>query len=72
MIKLKRLGETCKRYRRDQGVNQSFVAEETGYSLENVSAFECGRNDNCKIFLWYLLNGLTIDDIIRGEDNDDA
>lgn len=45
------------------GVYQKDVAEATGYSLENVSAFEAGRNDNLRIFLWYIQHGLNVDDL---------
>ena len=65
MIDLKRLGKACQRFRQKQGISQSTVANETGYSVENVSAFECGKNDNSKIFLWYLYHGLDTVEIIR-------
>lgn len=63
MINLKELGRRCKRFRMSHGYIQMQVAEDTGYSKENVSAFETGRNDNSRILLWYVLHGLTIDDL---------
>lgn len=43
------------------------VSKELGYSKENVSAFEHGRNDNSVILLWYLSHGLTLGQIM-GDD----
>lgn len=56
------IGEMCKQFRREHGYLQKDVAIDTGYSFENVSAFENGRNDNGRIFLWYLLKGLNVKD----------
>ena len=53
----KKLGQICKEFRESLGVLQSDVAEETGYSKESVSAFECGRVNNAKIFAWYVSKG---------------
>ena len=55
---LKTIGQRCKEYREKLGLYQSHVAEQTGYSKENVSAFETGRNDNVRIFMWYVEMGL--------------
>lgn len=60
---LKTLGNRCKQFRISMGVYQRDVAKDTGYSLENVSAFEAGRNDNARIFLWYIQHGLNVDDL---------
>lgn len=56
---LRTLGRICQQYREQLGYFQHDVAEEVGCSKENVSAFECGRNNNAIIFLWYVRNGLT-------------
>ena len=56
MIK-KPLGQVCKEYRESMGYLQSDVAIATGYSKETVSAFECGRTNNAKIFAWYVVHG---------------
>lgn len=61
MVDLKNLGLKCKEFRVSLGVLQSDVANDTGYSLENISAFETGRNDNARILLWYFMHGMTID-----------
>lgn len=58
MNKLKEIGEHCKKFRVFLGYKQSNVAYETGYSKENVSSFECGRNNNAIIYNWYVEHGL--------------
>lgn len=63
MVDLKNLGLKCKKFRVSLGVLQSDVANDTGYSLENISAFETGRNDNARILLWYFMHGMTVDHI---------
>lgn len=57
------IGKTCKAYRQVHGIRQCDVALDTGFSIESISAFECGRNDSMKFLLWYINKGLTIDDI---------
>lgn len=57
----KNLGLACQNFRRLKRIEQKQVAEETGYSLESVSAFECGRSNNAAILLWYFYNGLSIE-----------
>lgn len=64
---LKKVGKICQECRKEKHKLQQEVAEDTGYSVENISAFENGRNDNLKIFLWYICNtDLTTDDILKG------
>ena len=55
------IGKKCKDFRLSLGILQSQVAEDTGYSIENVSKFENGNNNNMKILLWYLQHGLRIE-----------
>lgn len=55
------IGQKCKEYRQNIGLLQTDVAKDTGYSIENISKFENGNNNNMKIFLWYLRKGLIID-----------
>lgn len=62
---MKRIGNNCKLYRRGIGYTQNDVAEHTCYSLENISAFENGRNDNYRILLWYFIHGMTFEDMIK-------
>ena len=59
MVYLKQIGRVCAKVRRAKGYTQLQVAFDIGYAPENVSAFECGRNDNLRIFLWYLENCIT-------------
>ena len=62
------IGNRCKRYRKQVLKTElRQVAADTGYSKENISAFEHGRNDNSLIMLWYLCHGLTISQIM-GDD----
>lgn len=60
MFDLKHIGKICKEERTKKGYTQLQVAYELNYSSENISAFECGRNDNLRIFIWYLINCLDI------------
>jgi transcriptional regulator with XRE-family HTH domain len=60
------LGKICQNYRIELGYRQIDVANETGYSKENVSSFENGRNDNCYLLLWYISHGLKYDMIREG------
>ena len=64
MVILKELGRRCQVFRVKQGYRQTDVAADTGYHFGNVSAFENGRNDNTRIFLWYLQHGMTLDEIL--------
>lgn len=57
-LTLREIGQLCKQFRIDIGYYQTDVAEETGYSSENISAFETGRNDNARILLWYFEHGM--------------
>lgn len=46
-----------KKFRQSIGYKQIDVANELGYSLENISKFENGKNNNLKIYLWYVEKG---------------
>ena len=61
---MKRIGLRCKRYRELLQYRQADVAHDTGYSIENISGFENGRNDNGLILLWYIAKGMTINMIL--------
>lgn len=63
---LKEVGQRCKKFRVESGYYQTDVARDLGYSLENISSFENGRNDNAIILLWYIMHGMPIDKIIEG------
>ena len=65
---LEYVGSRCRRYRkRVLKTDLREVADTLGYSRENVSAFENGRNDNCMVLLWYLSKGMTYSQVIGGE-----
>lgn len=57
MQSLSLIGKACKDFRISLGILQSEVARDTGYSIENVSKFENGNNNNLKIFMWYVQKG---------------
>lgn len=65
IISLRDIGKSCKRYRIEHGFYQSDVAKETGYSTENISSFETGRNDNARILLWYFTHGMKTEHIFK-------
>lgn len=58
------IGRKCKDFRKSQGITQLTVSRETNYSIENISKFETGHNDNMRILLWYMHMGLKYEDII--------
>lgn len=62
MQSLSLIGKKCKDFRISIGLLQSDVAVDTGYSIENVSKFENGNNNNLKIFMWYVQKGFHYDD----------
>lgn len=66
IISLRELGQRCQAYRIDHGFYQMDVAKDTGYSVENISAFETGRNDNARILLWYLVQGMCVEYLFEG------
>lgn len=68
-LQLLYIGKRCKEYRTEKGYYQMDVANDTGYSIENISAFENGRNDNARILLWYFSQGMTYD-YLRGDYNE--
>ena len=70
IIDLKIIGANCKDFRIKSGYYQMDVANETGYSIENVSSFENGRNDNLRLMLWYMTHGMKIDDILKGYEHE--
>lgn len=61
IISLREMGQRCKQFRVEHGFYQIDVAYETGYSVENISSFENGRNDNARILLWYFVHGMNAD-----------
>lgn len=58
IISLREMGRRCKKFRVHHGYYQTDVADDTGYSVENISSFETGRNDNARILLWYFEHGM--------------
>lgn len=68
-LNMRLIGARCKAYRMSLGYYQADVAKFLDYSKENISAFENGRNDNLRILLWYILHGMTTDQILGREKN---
>lgn len=50
------IGKMCQIARLACGKSQKEVAYDTGYTIGNISSFECGHNNNLQIFLWYVQN----------------
>lgn len=70
ILSLREMGWRCKQFRVDRGYYQTDVAAETGYSVENISSFETGRNDNARILLWYFEHGMKYEHLFeRGGKN---
>lgn len=70
IISLRDIGRCCKEFRVEHGYYQIDVARDTGYSVENISAFETGRNDNARILLWYFSQGMKYEYLFeRGMNN---
>lgn len=65
LIDLHELGRRCKQFRVERGYYQSDVAADTGYSVENISSFETGRNDNARILLWYFMHGMNAEHLFK-------
>lgn len=54
------IGIECKKLRESLNITQKQVADELGYSVKTISAFENGRNNNINILMWYLKRGLEV------------
>ena len=65
IISLREMGRRCKQFRVKHGFFQTDVAAETGYSVENISSFETGRNDNARILLWYFEHGMKYEHLLE-------
>lgn len=65
MTKLEILGSKCKLFREKLGLYQYDVASDVNCSKENVSSFECGRNNNALIYDWYVQRGLYLSEICK-------
>lgn len=59
VIDIRDLGHECKRFRKQLGYTQFDVADDLGFSVVNISAFETGRNDSARILYWYVEHGFT-------------
>lgn len=66
IMNLYNMGQVCREHRKILGLSQDVVANETGYTRQNISKFENGNNINVIILAWYFNNGLTIEDLKKG------
>lgn len=57
-LDLKRIGEACRKFRKERGITLYEVAKNVCTSLYNVSNFESGKNDSATIYNWYLEMGM--------------
>lgn len=51
---LVRLGAECKNARKASGVTQEEIAKALGVTKQNISAFELGKINNLKIYMYYV------------------
>ena len=58
-----KVGTYCKNWRIKHGYTQGQIARDTHYSIENISVFERGGNDNSRIFVWYVNHGMSVADM---------
>lgn len=67
---LKHIGARCREVRIARGLKQTDVADQLGCSSMNISAFECGRNNNAHILAWYIRAGQALGrDILEEQEN---
>lgn len=59
------MGKLCQDYRKSINKTQADVSTDTEYSIENISGFENGRNNNLNIAMWYIYNGLPLESIVE-------
>lgn len=57
LIKQIWIGKSCRIWRNTMDYKLTQVAEETGFSIPTISAFEHGTNDNMLILMWYIEHG---------------
>lgn len=60
------IAENCKRWRKQHGYTQEQIALSiTHISRKTVSGFECGRQFSERILLWYLVNGMSKEELLE-------
>lgn len=61
----KEIGKACREWRMlHSPYTLNDISKATGYSNQNISAFEHGRNNSAVLLLWYVANGF---DVTRGD-----
>ena len=60
------IGTKCKLFRKyTLKITQQVIADELGYSVSNISAFEKGSNTNYNILAWYVKNGFNFNGVVK-------
>lgn len=62
------IGKLCQEFRKYKGITQKEVAEDLGYTIANISKFENNKNNNYDILLWYIKNGLDLNNKLKNEE----
>lgn len=55
------LAARCRDLRLLLGKTQREVADEIGYTRQNISLFELGKNPSLDILMWYVRHGLVLE-----------
>lgn len=60
------IGMKCKLFRKyTLKATQREIADELGYSVSNISAFEKGSNTNYTILAWYVNKGFNFNKVVK-------
>lgn len=51
---LRSIGGVCRRIRQNAGLKVKDIARMTGYSTGLITQFESGKNNNLKLYLFYM------------------
>lgn len=54
------IANACGEWRRQNGIRQSRIASDLDVSCVCISNYECGKNNNASIFMWYVRHGFTL------------
>lgn len=54
------IATACGEWRRQNGIRQSRIASDLDVSCVCISNYECGKNNNASIFMWYIRHGFTL------------
>lgn len=60
------LGKECQRNRKKAGWTQTDIAREIGCDIRSISLFETGKSTSFRVLLWYMLNSMIDNNMVRG------